>query len=593
MKKYKLLKIITSSLGVVSVIGVGTTSIVSCSKKNSAALNAFIKAAKAENADNIVANANPTAPNWENLSAKNDDLTIENTIVKGKVVTVVIQSESKAEVATFSATYKGSAYTDSVWICSQAPSNIDGKTHSWADFKTAADNDTIFQMLSEASTQKTSWKTSDKIIKLTSPVNDDASKTITITLADRQASQQVNFVATYTTNRSFQSSDWATPKPPIANKDNLVFKKINLPNPAPNFPGSNVQVKIGAMTYLGGTGGLWTSTDNTTWTKNKSLVIPNTVQITAIVLVDDNIFVATKILANYDTTSHKGGLFIAPQSKDLKFSQVANNIIAQDLSITRLLNVNTRLFIGTENGLFVWIDAQTKPILYNSIVSKGGQKNPFATINILKLSTDKTKIIVGTLTNGIWTGGTELGAGFSQSTMTPAPSDSSAIISVQFIIQINNDIYAYIGGSQTIKATTGLYVSKNNGESFTNIFDDKSENSQQKISGNSVNLFNNDLYLSTTQGLYISSGDITGTGLKFNISTTLDKDISVSNTIEHKGTINTLYAGTNKGLFTSSSNTSLIFFTPNTSIPASNVDNVTLIDNHIFVDILNSGDYTT
>ncbi len=93
--------------------------------------------------------------------------------------------------------------------------------------------------------------------------------------------------------------------------------------------------------------------------------------------------------------------------------------------------------------------------------------------------------------------------------------------------------------------------------------------------------------------MYISSGNIAGNALKFSISSSLGTDTSVSNVIEHKGTINTLYAGTNKGLFTSPANSFLQYFTPNTSIPASNIDSVSLIENNIFIDILYSGDYTS
>ncbi len=592
MKKYKLLKVMTSSLGVVGIVGVGTTTIVSCGKKSAgAALTKFIKAAKAESANNVVTNAKPAAANWENLSAKSGDLSIKSVTSKGKVVSIVVKSTSKNEVATFTATYTGSAYTDSVWVCSQAPSNSDGAIHSWADFEVAAKADSAAQMLSQASTQKTSWKASDQIIKYTTPIGNETAKTVTVTLADLPKAETVKFVATYTTNRSFQSSDWSSTATPATVKDNLTFKKIDLSSTTPNFPGSDVKVKIGDITYLGGFGGLWTSTDGTTWTKNTSLVIPNTVKVSSIVKSGKNIFVGTSFNGDYALSSNKAGLFMTPapttSSDKLVFTQVASDISDRNVIIVCLLDVNGILFIGSQYGLMSWDGSSEKRGDHFEIISGANSKaaGSVATIHTLKFIDNK--IFVGTETNGIWTSDAK-GTKFTKNELSPHTKDKPGEAHINFIKEINNSIYAYVGQGTHFVAT-GLWVSDDKGVTFTQ----KSLFTNSNQVGNSLDLIKNNLYLSTNQGLYISSGDITGASIKFNISATLGADISVSNVIEHTGTIDTLYAGTNKGLFTSSTDSVLQYFTANTSVPAGNIGNINVIDNHIFVDILNSGDYTT
>ncbi len=440
MKKYKLLKIITSSLGVVGIVGIGTTMVVACGKKSTeTALEKFIKAAKVESANNIVTNAKPAAANWENLSAKSGDLSIKSVISKGKVVTIIVKSSSKSEVATFSATYTGSAYTDSVWVCSQAPSNSDGATHSWLDFKTAAAKDSAAQMFSQASTQKTTWKTSDKIIKYTSPVNDDSAKTVTITLADLPKSETVNFVATYTTNRSYQSSDWASTQTPVSAKDNLTFKKINLPNPTVGAPGTNVKVKFGKIIYLGGIGGLWTSIDDEDWVKNNSITIPNTVEITAIIKIGTNIFIGTQELQNYKQDSNKAGLFMS--SDGLAFTQVANNIFNQNVIITSLLDVNGTLFIGSQYGLVSWDTKSTTSKTYSKIVIGKPDSTILATIHTLKLIDNK--IFVGTETNGLWRSDATKIA-FTKININGAESKAASYPFINLIKAINKNIYIFI-----------------------------------------------------------------------------------------------------------------------------------------------------
>ncbi len=597
MKKYKFLKIMTSSLGIASVIGIGTTSIIGCAKKSNSAqiaLAAFIASAKAESANNIVANAQPAAQNWENLSAKSGDLKIVNTTVKNKVVRVIIKSTSKSELATFSATYNNTKYLASIWICSQPPANSDGKTHSWTDFKVAAAKDSVAQMFSQASTQKTNWKISDQIIKLTSPVNNDATKTVTITLADRQASQQVNFVATYTTNRSFQSSDWATPNPAVSSKDNLTFKKINLPNEDQAVPGSNVQVKIGDVTYLGGMGGLWTSTNDQTWTKNSGVNISDYVRVSAIIEVNKNIFIATELCPTaqhkINPNNDKSGLFMTTSLAPFSFERLPNNIISDQSNITTLSNINGVLFIGTTAGLLTLSNPKEAPLLHKEIVNANSGSGTTTQATITSCKFIDNKIFVGTKTNGIWS------AFNADPTFKKIPLNREKVTfpEIDFITKINNNIYVYVGNKFSQQPTIGLWVSNDQGVTFINKFSDIKLNPNMKSLGNSLSLINNDLYLSTNSGLYISDANFNrDTTIKFVISDTLGKGINVSNVIEQQSSINTLYAGTSIGLQTSSADPNLIFFSPNISVESDAISSISLVDHHIFVDMINVGDYTS
>ncbi len=596
MKKYQLFKIMATSLGIASLVGIGATSIVGCAKKSSpnvVGLAKFIKAAQAESANNIVTNAKPAAPNWENLSAKSGDLKIQTTTSKAKIVSVIIKSISKSEVATFSATYTGSAYTNSIWVCSQPPANSDGKAHSWVDFKTIAIRDSATNIFKQASSQKTNWDITNTISIFKAPVANDANKTLTVTLVDRQKTETVNFVATYTTNRSFQSSDWASSQTPVSNKDNLTFKKINLPNPNQTLTDDNIIVSIWGITYLGGMGGLWTSTDNKTWTKNSSINISNHVRVTGIVLWHLYIVVSTEVLDSSNTTEDKGGFFISrsdgkPPAAGLFFQHW--DIFSDSLIINNLLSTVGSLYFSTKTqGIFA-ISWQTDgpQILVPQEHIMNNTNTKLAVIRSIKLINNK--IYLATATNGLWVSSeTKKNTFIKVKLGSSSDNDAQELCNIDFITKIKGHNNIYVSVSKTsIGIEPGLYISSNQGDTFSNQFKSKTIGTSELVINN-IDLIDNSFYLSTNQGLYIDS-DISKRELTFNINDTLGKTFNVKNVIERQETLDTIYAATDQGLFTSAAG-NFDYFTLNSSVSKDNVYYVRVIDGRIFIDISLKGDY--
>ncbi len=139
MKSMKKFKSGLIGLGLVIPVASVAGVVASCGKKETPSapkttFDAFTKAAEAETPVNIVMNAKPKAKGWVNLPK--NDLTKVDTQVSGQTIVIRITSNSKTEIAVFSATYVDkTAYNVNVWTCSEQPV----KPSSWIDFKTAAE----------------------------------------------------------------------------------------------------------------------------------------------------------------------------------------------------------------------------------------------------------------------------------------------------------------------------------------------------------------------------------------------------------------------------------------------------------------------
>ncbi len=189
---------------------------------------AFTKAAKAESAVNIVKNATPSAGGWNNLPDK--DLSKKFIEAVQNVVVLEITSDSKHEVAHFTATYTNNqTYKVSDWKCSSQPKKI----NNFIDFTKDAKAETSINIVKNATPSAYGWNnlgTKDLSKKFISATNN----IVIFEIASDSKNEVAQFSATYIENQAYQVSDWKCSQQPIPdwrhNEVNFLTNQVNNPS---------------------------------------------------------------------------------------------------------------------------------------------------------------------------------------------------------------------------------------------------------------------------------------------------------------------------------------------------------------------------
>ncbi len=586
MKKRKLIKILASSLGVGGIAVVSATTVISCGSKQDEKLTAFIKAAKAETANNIVKNATPQAANWSYLIDMKDDLKISDTSVKGKVVTITITSASKAETAIFKATYvDGATYKVGDWKCSTPPASTTAGVHSWDEFLAAAKKETSANIIKNSHPPANTWTAGNTFLALTDAIPNVDKKTVTFTIANRQQEQSAQFVSTYTNNRIYQDTDWSLGSQPASDKAGLTFSKQTLPSADSQASGGNVTVKIDNTYYLGAQGGLWSSPDHKTWKKVKLPNFTDLYRVTAITKSGDNIFVGTDWFGPGTAPPEDNGfnhLYVSTD-KGLTFNNATISDTADGKTIAginAMLDVKGILYVGTQYGM--WLD-ETAGTFTHSTAFNAPTTDLTATASqstITQIILQKNgNILVGTDDNSIF-----MKTPSGDFTGIRIDGDTTTQANITFINQVKNgDIYLFASGTGKAadkQIATGLYKSTDKGVTWNLVLPAGNDG----LVGRSIIQLNTVAYLSTNQGLYISDNE----GKDFKINDTLGKGTDVKKVVKMDHTI---YAATTKGLLTSAG-FGLNYFTSNKTVPVTaNINNIQIIGTDIFINSNLTGFY--
>ncbi len=594
IKKLRLVKLLTGSLGAVSLLSFGSSIVTSCSKKDAVdhTLANFLKSAKAESATNVIKNASPKAQAWNGWLNPASTLTTNVSATK-TVVTMVIDFKSSNEKATFTATYtKGQTYKVDVWKCIIQPANDDGQTHTEAQFISDIQKAIIIDgagndIATKATPSQSGWKNDDGF-KVISALVKNANHTVTLTVADRKQSQKAVFTATYTLNRTYQTIDWSANGASATNKDDLDFSQIVLPGAQTGTAKDYVTKTIEGTVYVGGVGGLWSSTDDKTFTKvkmNDNLTIDSATKVIGIVEQGhSNIFVATTPVSGTAPNADIGliSAIITPGTPAIFFT-IDPSFISRSIIMTSIVALNDKIYLGTTTGIFKSAGAGNKWLLATYINGPGA-------LNITKLEFMNGKIWAATKENGLWrnpvnsAGKDDDGTVFSKFTGFSNLEDGKDV-TISWMKYIDGNSYVYIdAASYGVKAGLhALYTGAVDGDDTSSLAWAPATAADKAYNISSIN---NEIYLSTNTGIYISPK---AKSVNFKINDTLGKTISVLNVVAMH---DTLYAITNKGLYTSAG-FGLDYFNLSTKLKAAQMDSLSTDGTHVFIKENASGLYTS
>ncbi len=588
IKKLRLVKVLTGSLGAVSLLSFGSGIVTSCSKKaDNHSLAQFIKSAKAESAANVIKNASIKAQGWAGWVNATSVFTKEVSTNK-MIVIMVINFKSSNEIATFRATYtKGEAYKVDVWKCYDQPKNNDGKIHTELQFRADAQNAVLIKgagndIATKATPSQSGWKSDDgfKVIGALVINNDH---TVTVTIADRKQTQKAVYTATYTSNRTYQTIDWSANGASSISKDDLDFSKIVLPGVESGTENDYVTQTIAGVVYVGGVGGLWSSTDDKTFTKVKMNSDPMTNATKVIGIVEQgseqqkNVFVATAPVGGAKPDPNIGLLSaVVTPGTPLIFSSIAGDYFSHSLIMTSIAAYKEKVYVGTTTGIFKSAGAGNKWLTTNF----GGASN----YNITKLQFMNGKIWATTEKNGIW----------RSPVNQPGKDDNGTVFSnfefknlgdikISWMKYTSNNSYAYIASPAAAAGLYVLHTGKDDGnDGAVRIWTPPTA----KDEAYNISTIGNIIYLSTNVGLYVSP---IAASLNLKIDENLGKTISVSNVVIMH---DTLYAITNKGLYTSAGY-DFDNFNLTTKIQSTKMDRISTDGTHVFIHETGLGLYTS